>query len=96
MAAPVALVPEDVVTVTLTVPAAPAGEVAVIDVAELTVNDVAAVLPKFTVVAPVKSVPVSVTLVPPTVGPLVGEMPVTVGAGGPEMEPTAPPSMPKG
>jgi hypothetical protein len=39
------------------------------------------VLPKFTAVAPVKPVPVIVTLVPPAVGPLLGLTFVTVGAG---------------
>ena len=58
----------------------PAGEVAVIDVAELTVKPVAAVAPNLTAVAPVKPVPVIVTLVPPAVGPAVGEIEVTVGA----------------
>jgi hypothetical protein len=59
----------------------PAGEVAVIEVAELTVKPVAAVAPKFTAVAPVKLVPVIVTVVPPAVGPTVGEIEVTVGDG---------------
>ena len=36
-----------------------------------------------TAVAPVKPVPVTVTEVPPAVGPLVGLTPVTVGAGVP-------------
>ena len=80
-AAPVALVPPGVVTVMSTVPALSAGEVAVIDVALLTVNAVAAVAPKLTAVAPVKPVPVIVTEVPPAVGPLVGLTLVTVGAG---------------
>ena len=40
---------------------------------------VAAVAPKLTAVAPVKLVPVIVTLVPPVAGPLVGETDVTVG-----------------
>ena len=53
--------PAGMVTVTSTVPAAPAGEVAVIWVAETTVKAVAAVAPKSTAVAPVKSVPVMVT-----------------------------------
>ena len=55
-----------------TVPALWAGEVAVIDVALLTVNVAAAVAPKLTAVAPVKPVPVIVTDVPPAVGPFVG------------------------
>ena len=69
-----------VVTLTSTVPV-PAGEVAVIEVAELTVKPVAAVAPKVTAVAPVKLVPVIVTVVPPAAGPDVGEIEVTVGAG---------------
>jgi hypothetical protein len=62
-----------------TVPADSAGAVAVIEVALLTVKEVAAVVPNFTAVAPVKAVPVMDTLVPPASGPLVGEIPVTVG-----------------
>ena len=69
-----------VVTRTSTVPALPAGAVAVICVAELTVKPVAAVAPKLTAVAPVKFVPVITTDVPPPVGPAVGEIDVTVGA----------------
>jgi hypothetical protein len=76
-AEPVALVPPAVVTVTSTVPV-PAGDVAVIELALLT-EKLAAVPPKFTAVAPVKFVPVMVTLVPPVAGPLVGETEVTVG-----------------
>jgi hypothetical protein len=79
-AAPVALVPPGVVTVTSTaVPDVPAGEVAVMVVALLTLND-AAVAPKLTAVAPVKFVPVMVTSVP--FGPDAGATLVTVGAGG--------------
>jgi hypothetical protein len=74
-------VPLGVVTVTSTVPAAWGGAVAVIDVAELTVNERAAVLPKLTAVAPVKFVPVIVTEVPPAVLPVVGLSPVTAGTG---------------
>ena len=72
--------PPVVVTVMSTVPALPAGDVAVIDVALLTITPVAAVPPKLTAVAPVKLVPVMVTLVPPAIGPLLGETAVTVGA----------------
>ena len=72
-------VPPTVVTLTVTEPV-PAGDVAVICVAELTVKLVAAVAPNFTAVAPVKLVPVITTLVPPTIGPDVGARPVTVGA----------------
>src|SRR5947208_6396251 len=63
--------------VTLIVPVvAPVGTVAVICVAELTVN-VALVPLNFTAVAPVKAVPVIVTLAPTT--PLVGVKLVIVG-----------------
>jgi hypothetical protein len=68
-----------VVTVMSTVPALPAGEVAVIDVAELTVK-VALVEPNFTAVAVAKLLPVMVTAVLPLVGPEVGFTAVTVGA----------------
>jgi len=79
-AADVGDVPLGLVTVTSTVPV-PAGEVAVIEVAELTVKLVALIAPNFTAVAPVKLVPVRVTVVPPAVGPDVGEIALTVGAG---------------
>jgi hypothetical protein len=78
-AAEVAEVPAGVVTVTSTTPV-PAGLVAVIDVSLWIVTPVAAVVPNFTAVAPVKLVPVIVTVVPPAVEPLVGLIPVTVGA----------------
>jgi len=57
-----------------------AGETAVISVEETTVKLVAATPPKRTLVAPVKFVPVMVTVVPPVLGPEVGETLVTVGA----------------
>ena len=72
--------PPLVVTVTSTAPATWAGDMAEIEVALVTEN-VAAVVPKETFVAPVKFVPVIVTLVPPLVNPLAGLIPVTVGAG---------------
>ena len=68
-AAVLALVPPGVVTVTSTVPAVPAGAVAVILVALLTVTFAALVGPNLTAAAPVKLVPVIVTVVPPAVGP---------------------------
>ena len=40
-----------------------------IEVGEMTVKAVAAVAPKLTAVAPVKPVPVMVTVVPPVAGP---------------------------
>lgn len=74
-----ALLPAGVVTTTLAAPADPCAVVAVICVALLTVKLVAAVPPMLTAVAPVKFVPVIVTLVPPVVGPLDGFIVVTVG-----------------
>ena len=64
---------------TVAAPAVPAGEVAVIEVAEFTTTFVAAFAPNFTAVAPVKSVPVMMTEVPPPTGPLAGLNNVTVG-----------------
>lgn len=59
----------------------PAGEFAVISVLETTTTLVAVVLPKLTVDPISKFVPVIVTEVPPTTGPLLGVTPVTVGTG---------------
>ncbi len=74
-----ALVPPlGVCTVTLTVPA-PFGEVAVMEVAELTVNVVASAEPKWTALAPVRLVPVIFTTLPPDAGPEVGLSEDTVG-----------------
>jgi hypothetical protein len=75
-----ALVPPAVVTATSTVPALSAGEVAVICVALLIVKLVAAVDPNATAVAPLRLVPVIVTVVPPVVDPPVGLMLDTAGA----------------
>ena len=72
--------PPGVVTVMLTVPV-PAGEVALTCVAETTVKLEAAAVPKWTALAPVRLVPVTVTTVPPAVEPLAGFNPLTVGAG---------------
>jgi hypothetical protein len=77
----VALVPPGPVTVTSTVPD-PDGEMAVIDVAELTVTPVAALPPKETVSPAAKFVPVMVTAEPPEVGPVAGFTLLTVGTGG--------------
>lgn len=77
-AALVAEVPPGPTTVTSTVPV-PAGEVAVIWVSLSTVIAVAAVVPKFTAVAPVNRLPVTVTLSPPAAAPFVGLMPLTSG-----------------
>jgi hypothetical protein len=75
----VALVPAGVVTVTSTAPVLPAGEVAAICVRLDTVKNEAVLEPKWTAVAPVKFVPVTVTDVPPAVDPPVGDTPLTVG-----------------
>ena len=74
------VVPPDVVTNTLEAPAGPAGVVAVMLVVLFTIRLVAATPPMVTPVAPVKSVPVMVMVVPPAGEPLVGEILVTVGA----------------
>ncbi len=65
-------VPRGVVTETVTEPAAWDLVVAVILVKLVTVNDVAGVVPNLTAEAPIRLVPVMVTLVPPVVGPVVG------------------------
>ena len=75
----VADVPPNVVTVTSTIPAEPAGDVAMIDVGLLTVKLVAAAVPNITAEAPLRFVPVIVTDVPPVAGPAVGAIPLTVG-----------------
>ena len=75
----VAEVPLVLVTVTSLAPAVPAGAVAVIEVADLTVKLEAAVAPKSTAVTAVKPVPVMVTAVPPASGPAAGLTLVTVG-----------------
>jgi hypothetical protein len=79
----VALAPPGPVTTTLTVPD-PAGDVAVIDVAETTLTPVPALLPKATVSPDAKPDPVIVTAVPPAAAPVAGETPLTDGAGGSE------------
>ena len=73
-------VPPGAVTLISTIPAEPAGTVAVIWVALFTVKLVAATVPKVTADALVKPVPVIVTEVPPPVAPLEGEMLVIVDA----------------
>ena len=49
-----------------------------IEVVELTANNVAAVAPNLTAVAPLRLVPVMITRVPPVVGPAAGLTLVTV------------------
>ena len=75
----VAEVPPPPVTVRSAVPV-PAGATAVSVVAEVTVKEVAGVVPNDTPVAPVRLVPVTVTEVPPACGPVAGETPDTTGA----------------
>jgi hypothetical protein len=79
-AEPVDDVPALVTTVMSTVPAASGGDVAMICVSDSTVNAAAAVLPKFTPAAPVKLLPVIVTMTPPAVVPEEGETLLTAGA----------------
>lgn len=68
------------VTVTCTVVrVGPAGETAVIEVAELTLKLAALFVPNLTAVTPAKFAPVMVTEVPPAAGPLLGETLLTVG-----------------
>ena len=69
------------VTTTLLAPAAPDGVVAVMLAALTTVTFVAAVPPTVTVAPVTKPVPAMVTLVPPAMGPLPGEIDVTDGGG---------------
>ena len=80
-AAPVALLPPPVVTVTSTSAGADAGATAVTEEFERTVNDDAGSVPKSTAVAPFRFTPEMVSLVPPVDGPEVGLMPVTLGGG---------------
>ena len=78
-ALPVGLVPPGDVTVTSTTPAIPAGEVAVIWVADTALTPVAPAVPNLTALTPVRFVPVMVTTVPPAVVPEPGLTPLTVG-----------------
>jgi hypothetical protein len=80
VAAVPALLPEDVVARTLTVPL-PAGLVAVHFVTDAQLTLVPAFVPNFTVVAPTtKFDPVIATTVPAVVGPAAGLIDVTTGA----------------
>lgn len=89
------LVPFGVVTVTSTVPGAPAGAMAVRLVPDVTSTPVAAAVPNWTAVAPVNPVPVTVAFVPPVVGPNDGVTPVTWGrAAVPAAEPARPDGWP--
>ena len=73
-------VPPTVVTVRLLAPAVPAGVFAVMEVALTTTTLVAAIPFTFTLVAPVKLVPVIVNAVPAVSGPELGLTVVMVGA----------------
>ena len=75
----VLLVPYSVVTIMPTAPSLRAGVIQVIVVLFTTLREVAAIPPNVTDVAPVKEVPVIVTLVPPAVLPVNGEILVTTG-----------------
>jgi len=82
-APPAVNVPPTVVSDTDLTPAVPAGVTAVTWVASTTTTLVAATAPTFTLLAPVKFVPVMVNKVPPLVGPASGLTEVMVGAGVP-------------
>jgi hypothetical protein len=71
--------PPGVVKTTFTAPAACAGATTVTEVALTLVKVVPAEPSKVTAVVPVRFVPVIVTVVPPAVGPLEGEIPAIVG-----------------
>ena len=71
-APPTVSIPPGVVTETACEPAIPLGVTAVIEVDEITLRVVAATPPKVTRFAPVKLVPVIVTVVPAVSGPNVG------------------------
>ena len=73
-------VPPAAVTETATVPV-PAGSFTVSCVGLTTVTEVPGVVPKSTAVTVVKLEPVTVTVVPPAAGPVVGATLVTVGFG---------------
>ena len=72
--------PPSSTTVTSTEPAPSPGLVAEICVDEISTTLVAATVPKRTVVAPLKFVPVIVTGVPPATGPAESLSAVTVGS----------------
>lgn len=76
------LVPPNAPTAISTVPADPAGAVAVSWLVELTVTAVALTPPKYTKRTPMKFDPLIVTLLPPTAGPADGLTLVTVGGAG--------------
>src|SRR5689334_6314589 len=76
---PLTAVETTFVTVMFTMPV-PAGDTAVICVAELRVNDAAGVEPHATLSGPEKWEPVMTTVVPPACGPVVTSIPEIVGA----------------
>ena len=76
---PVALPPGVVTTMFLAPTDAEVGTTAVIEVAETTVKLVTGTPPMETALAPVKLVPVMVTVFPPTRGPEVAATEVMVG-----------------
>jgi hypothetical protein len=79
VAAEVAEVPSALVTFTSTGPAAPAGIASTIWLAVSLTKLVTLVVPKITALAPAKSPPLMVTVLPPDVGPDAATMLVTAG-----------------
>src|SRR5690606_4882314 len=88
--------PPGVVTSTSTIPATCGGVVAVIWVGLSTVKLVAGVPPKVSAVAPVRSVPMMVTEVPPAVLPVFGVTEGSGGGGTSKAKPSARVSLPPG
>src|SRR5271167_3151879 len=86
----IGLVPSGVVTVTSTIAEPPekGGETAVIELEEVTVKLLALVEPNLTAVAPLKLVPVMVTVVPPDCGPWLGSTLETIGPDAADADPT--------
>jgi hypothetical protein len=74
------LLPLAVLTITLAVPALPAGVVQVTAVSLLALGLVQALPPMVMPVALRRLLPLMVTLVPPAVLPVLGVMPLTLGA----------------
>ena len=72
-------VPADATMVISTTPADSLGAVAVMDVGEFTVNDLALNVPNRTAETLLKPLPVMLTAVPPAVPPVAGVMLATAG-----------------
>ena len=94
VAALAAEMPPGVVTRTSTIPTAPAGAVAVTLLLLTTVNPAAGRVPKVTPVAPANPEPVTVTTVPPKLGPDLGDNDEIEGAAACTVPPAVSPTTP--